>query len=210
MRTRVRNGEYTEREKGEHFSKKYSDFHDSMTIGEYHHFHKAVLDRLLELSPIVFINIQIVTGSKEAWFRIIGELARHLKDIIIWDKGEGQPAMHPAVINRATELVLFFESPQTDGRAMAAARFNRGEMEDIWRIPKSDHPSGHGATFPVTFAGKAIGGWSSIGNTILDPFAGSGTTGVAAKRLGRKSILIELEESYCAIAAKRLSQQELF
>jgi DNA modification methylase len=46
--------------------------------------------------------------------------------------------------------------------------------------------------------------------TVLDPFAGSGTTGVACKLEGRKAVLIEAVEEYCESAAKRFSQGTLF
>ena len=46
------------------------------------------------------------------------------------------------------------------------------------------------------------------GGTVLDPFAGAGTAGVAAMRTGREAVLIELEEKWCEMAAKRLEKEQ--
>jgi len=63
---------------------------------------------------------------------------------------------------------------------------------------------------PVSVIEKFVRLGSEEGETILDPFAGSCTTGLAAKLNGRKSVLIEREEKYCAIGAERLRQGVLF
>ncbi len=205
MRTRIRNGEYTTREQCDSdFSNKYKYFEDALSIQQYFDFHYVVIGRLLSIAKLVFINIQIVTGSKAAWFRLIGEYADWIKDIIVWDKGWGQPAMHNNVINKATELIIALESNAVAGRAFNTSYFGRGEMEDIWRVSKRETNPDHGACFPLEVPIKAIGGWSIGENTVLDPFCGLGTTCVAAKMLNRRYIGIDISEKYCEIARQRL------
>ena len=108
MNLRIRKGEYCSRQIVKEISTKYEGFADNMPIDEYYKFHREVLGELLRISNLVFYNIQIVTGSKRAIFKMIGDLADNLKEIIIWDKGHGQPAMQEQVLNRRSELILVF------------------------------------------------------------------------------------------------------
>ena len=68
---------------------------------------------------------------------------------------------------------------------------------------------GHPTQKPLTVMLWSIQQIAPDAQTILDPFAGSGTTGRAAKDLGRKAVLIEREEKYCEIAARRMGQEVL-
>jgi site-specific DNA-methyltransferase (adenine-specific) len=68
----------------------------------------------------------------------------------------------------------------------------------------------HPTTKPDALLFDFVHQFTDVGETILDPFIGIGTTLTAAKRLGRKAIGIELEEKYCEIAAKSLAQGYVF
>ena len=206
MRTRIRDGKYTTREKSEHFSKKYTHFSDDLPIEEFFETHKNILSELLRVSKIVCYNFQIVTGSKEAFFKIIGCFGEYIKDIIIWDKGHGQPAMHERVLNSCYEMILILEDNGKVGRFIENAQFNRGEMNNIIRTGKPQKIVGtHGASFPESLVSKLIKAISKEGDLIYDPFMGTGTTAVVAKRFNRNWIGSEITEEYCKIANTRIN-----
>lgn len=77
MRLRVRNSQYTTRENSEHFLKKYKFFSDDLPIEEFYDFHKRVMTELVRVSRCVCYNFQTVTGSKEAFFKLIGDFSEY-------------------------------------------------------------------------------------------------------------------------------------
>ena len=176
-----------------------------MPIDEFYSFHKEVLNELLRVSKIICYNFQIVTGSKEAFFKIIGDFNKDIKDIIVWDKGHGQPAMHGQVLNSCYELILILEDDKKAGRVIQNAKFNRGEMDNVLRLGRGKNISDvHGAIYPQMLVGLLINAFSEKGNLIYDPFMGSGTTGIVSHKLDRNWIGSEITEEYCKIAENRL------
>jgi DNA modification methylase len=73
----------------------------------------------------------------------------------------------------------------------------------VWSVTSSPFCEAHFATFPPDLIRPMIMAGSRVGDTVLDPFAGSGTTGMVATELGRKSVLIELNPTYCEMAKDR-------
>lgn len=79
----------------------------------------------------------------------------------------------------------------------------------VWTIPTQPFPEAHFATFPEKLVEPCVLAGCPRGGVVLDPFAGSGTTGLVARRLGCSFIGIELNPEYVRIAEKRLSQEVL-
>jgi DNA modification methylase len=101
---------------------------------------------------------------------------------------------------------------------MQPENFSLSMLEQAWtnlsgpakmfRKSVTSYTKYHPTQKPVELMEWCIGKACDV-QTILDPFAGSGTTGRAAKDLGRKAVLIEIEERYCEIAANRMRQEVL-
>lgn len=79
----------------------------------------------------------------------------------------------------------------------------------VWQICPAHRDGTHPAPFPPELAARCIRLSTWPGETVLDPFAGSGSTLVAARDLGRRAIGVERSERYCELAVRRLSQGAL-
>lgn len=97
------------------------------------------------------------------------------------------------------ELLLF----ATKGRHLLSRANGRGK--DVWDVPvrfsgaRRRHPNEK----PESWIEPCVVNSSEEGDLVLDPFAGSGTTGVVCKRLQRRFLLVEIEESYCSESQRR-------
>ncbi len=122
----------------------------------------------------------------------------------VWVKPDGQPQFSGDRPGMGYETIVACH-------AAGKSRWNGGGTLGVFSYAKADgnHQTGHPTTKPERLMCELVSKFTDPGETILDPFMGSGTTLVAAKRLGRKAIGIEINEKYCAIAAKRLEQSAL-
>lgn len=206
MNLRIRNGQYTSRQIVKEFSTKYEGFDDNLPIKDFYNLHSSILNELLRVSPLIFYVIQIVTGSKRAFFRIIGDFNEYLKDIIILDKGSAQPAMQKQVLNRQSEFILIFDKHNGISRQFEQAVFERGTLSDIWRINRGKKASKyHGAVFAESLVEKILENFTNEGQMIYDPFMGTGTTACVAKKMRRLYIGSEIIKDYYDIAIKRVN-----
>ena len=81
-----------------------------------------------------------------------------------------------------------------------------GNLRSVWWISPAQSREGHFAVMPDQVAEICIRAGSREGDTILDPFAGSGTTGLISDRLQRDAVLIDLNPEYCEMARRRLTK----
>jgi len=208
MNLRIRNGKYCSRQIVREITTKYKDFDYNLSMDEYYNFNKSVIGECLRVSDLVFYNVQILTGNKPALFRLMGEFHTKIKEFIIWDKVNAQPAIGAGVLNSQFEVLLVLQNSKPESRSFESAQFPRGTISNHWTIRRGskEHES-HGAIFPLGLASHVVRNFTSKGATVLDPFMGTGTTGSACLSLGRKFIGIELDQDYFNAAKARINEE---
>jgi DNA modification methylase len=126
----------------------------------------------------------------------------------------GKPFEPNAVIKNDTEYILFlrkpggYRKPTQDQRIRSKltkeehAQWFRSVWTDVPGASTREHP----APYPLALANRLVRMFSFVGDTVLDPFAGSGTTSVAAMRAARNSIAVEIDPEYMRQAEKRVRE----
>jgi DNA modification methylase len=126
----------------------------------------------------------------------------------------GKPYEPNAVIKNDIEFILMerkpggYRSPSLAKRILSVIPADKHKLwfQQIWTGLTGASTRHHPAPFPLDLAERLVRMFSFVGDTVLDPFMGTGTTNVAAANLGRDSIGVEVDEHYFDQAARRMEE----
>lgn len=125
----------------------------------------------------------------------------------------GKPYEPNAVLKNDIEYLLMlrkpggYRSPSLDTRLLSliSAHNHRRWFQQIWTDIKGASTRTHPAPYPMELAERLVRMFSFVGDTVLDPFTGTGTTNLAAARWGRNSVGVEIDPHYMTMAKERLA-----
>jgi len=172
-----------------------------------------------------------VSGTQHVIFSIghaMQQLGFHLLNTVTWFKPNASPNLACRMFTHSTEIVLW-AAPRREKKLLHTFNYrdmkaeNGGkQMRDLWALPERDgeqvvwsiptpgkreKTSGrHPTQKPLSLLERVIQAGSSPGDLVLDPFNGSGTTGVAAMSAGRRYVGLDVDDNYLDLTARRLRE----
>jgi DNA modification methylase len=145
-------------------------------------------------------------------------LGLYVKTMVTWAKRSSLPEPQDSRVSRNLEYVIHLSKERTpkfsrEPYHSAAPEFggrNNGweseKLSDVWVLSTSSGGNGHGAQFPTALPGRCIALTTNSGDLVLDPFVGSGNSGVAAIHHGCTFLGFDISQTYAAIAKERISK----
>lgn len=188
--------------KGGRFRDGYEDAHDdAMPQDEYDQWQRdclSVMWQVIDDDGAIFYNHRQRIEHGRARLPLGLDFPIPLRQVITWDRGTGiAPSLrHYCPV---AEWILLFAKPGFVLRDHSASGTG-----DVWRLGMARNETDHPAPFPIALPARAI--QTTGARSVLDPFAGSGTTLLAARLAGIPAVGIEKSERYCELIATRLNQ----
>jgi hypothetical protein len=140
-------------------------------------------------------------SQAEQWFAAQVEAGARRRRLCVWTKTNPMPKLQGDGPGQGTEV--FTAAWNGEGRSV----WNGGGRTNVWNGPYvSGQKVLHPTMKPDWLADSLIENFTSHGDLVIDPFAGSGQFGLAAKRAGRRSLLIERDSKYVEIIRARLAE----
>ena len=145
---------------------------------------------------LAFCNVEGVWH----WRSALVERGLKFKTTCIWVKPDATPKLN------GQGPALAYECFTTTWAGVGHSRWNAGGKRGVYAhcTNNKDRTGEHPTEKPVALMSEIISDFTRYGETVIDPFMGSGTTGVACAKLGRRFIGIEIEPKYFDIACKRI------
>ena len=199
---------------GSSLKNKYNNLlRDNLTQDEYYEWSVKVITECMRVAKLVCWNIQLIAGNKEALLRYIGYFNKNIRDILIWDKQNSEPAMSEKVFNSEFEFIILFDK-NGGGRKIERAKFARGTVSNVIRVfrminTKKDESirKTHCAVFPDLIPIKLMEYFTDENDIVFDPFMGSGTTIINAIKYNRRFIGSELVKEYYDYAVEKIESE---
>lgn len=183
----------------------YGDFKDDLPWEEYAKQQEDVLRELVRIIKprgSIFYNHKGQPHKHKLYFPE-WVFKFNLRQIIVWDRGS-TPVLFPIRWYPTTEYIFWITKTAIQPKFQRVGKHTK----EIWRIspkPMLEHP----APFPEELVANCLINTTEKGDIVLDPYMGSGTTALVARKLGRDYLGIELSPDYIKITQRRLSQQIL-
>ena len=151
----------------------------------------------------------------------LSRIGLYVKSLISWKKSGSLPETVSSRVTRELEYIIHASKIRTPRfhkerfRTLPASlggrdgKYEAEKLTDIWHFPTANGTDGHGAQFPVALPARCIALSTEHNHLVLDPFAGSGTTSVAALLTGRHSLGFDVSDYYLRVARGRLAKARL-
>lgn len=189
---------------------KYETYNDMQTQSDYEKWLFKIIDELLRVTKKhIFFNIQMLGNNKLTVLELMGKYAPKIKDVIIWNKKIAPPHIEPGVMNSKFEFIIVLSNQSPEKKKFYDGNF-KGNFNNVIEgksASQNEYAEIHKATYPLYLPRTILTKFGTEGETIYDPFMGTGTTALACVMEKRNYIGSEIDETYCKLANQRIDNE---